>query len=111
MGKPFQSAPSPETLTPRERDILRLIAAGYSNREIASVLRMSEGAVKKSHVQHSLETGRARPNQGRASWDRTRLGLVKRRQSAQNRNSATGCGFKADDSRQYPWLSFPTTRL
>jgi DNA-binding NarL/FixJ family response regulator len=46
MGTPFEAMPSPETLTPRERDILRLIAAGYSNREIASVLRMSEGAVK-----------------------------------------------------------------
>ncbi len=45
-GTPFESIPSPETLTPRERDILRLIAAGYSNREIASLLRMSEGAVK-----------------------------------------------------------------
>lgn len=46
LGKPLESTPSPETLPPRERDILRLIAAGYSNREIASVLRMSEGAVK-----------------------------------------------------------------
>ncbi len=45
-GTPFEAIPTPETLTPRERDILRLIAAGYSNREIASVLRMSEGAVK-----------------------------------------------------------------
>ncbi len=45
-GTPFEAMAAPETLTPRERDILRLIAAGYSNREIASVLRMSEGAVK-----------------------------------------------------------------
>jgi len=46
LGTPFEAVPLPETLTPRERDILRLIATGYSNREIASVLRMSEGAVK-----------------------------------------------------------------
>ncbi len=46
MGTPFEATPAPETLTPRERDILRLIAAGYSNREIAMVFRMSEGAVK-----------------------------------------------------------------
>ncbi len=46
MGTPFEAVASPETLTPRERDVLRLIAAGYSNREIAAVFRMSEGAVK-----------------------------------------------------------------
>ncbi len=46
MGTPFETLPSPESLSPRERDVLRLIAAGYSNREIAAVLRMSEGAVK-----------------------------------------------------------------
>ena len=37
---------NPERLTPRERDVLRLISAGYSNREIAVALTMSEGSVK-----------------------------------------------------------------
>jgi DNA-binding NarL/FixJ family response regulator len=45
-GTSFSSSESPEPLTPRELDILRLIAAGYSNREIGEALGMSEGAVK-----------------------------------------------------------------
>ncbi len=34
-------------LTPREREILRLVAAGKSNKEIASVLHLSEKTVEK----------------------------------------------------------------
>jgi DNA-binding NarL/FixJ family response regulator len=45
-GTSFSSTESPEQLTPREADVLRLIAAGYSNREIGQSLGMSEGAVK-----------------------------------------------------------------
>jgi DNA-binding NarL/FixJ family response regulator len=45
-GTSFSSTESPEPLTPRESDVLRLIAAGYSNREIGQSLGMSEGAVK-----------------------------------------------------------------
>ena len=39
----------PEPLTPRESDVLRLIAAGKSNREIARALFVSEATVK-THV-------------------------------------------------------------
>lgn len=39
--------------TAREREILRLLAAGYANREIAEVLGVAEGTVK-NHVTHLL---------------------------------------------------------
>jgi DNA-binding NarL/FixJ family response regulator len=35
-----------ETLTPRELQVLRLVAGGYSNREIGDLLSTSEGTVK-----------------------------------------------------------------
>ncbi len=42
----FESADLPDALTPREREILRLIAAGFSNREIAEASGTAEGTVK-----------------------------------------------------------------
>lgn len=44
---------SPERLTTREREILRLLAAGYSNGEIASALHLATGTVK-NHVSNLL---------------------------------------------------------
>ena len=44
---------SSEALTAREVDVLRLIVAGNSNREIATLLYISEGTVK-THVNHIL---------------------------------------------------------
>ena len=42
-------APAPDNLTAREVEVLRLIAAGLSNREISSKLFLSEATVK-SHI-------------------------------------------------------------
>lgn len=44
---------SPELLTERETEILRLVASGYSNKEIAKALNLSEGTVK-NHVSNIL---------------------------------------------------------
>jgi DNA-binding NarL/FixJ family response regulator len=49
----FERLERPEPLTPRELDILRMLAGGYSNREIAEGLYVAEGTVK-NHVSSVL---------------------------------------------------------
>lgn len=48
-----QSTPA-GSLTPREREVLQLVARGQSNREIASTLYISENTVK-NHIRNILE--------------------------------------------------------
>jgi DNA-binding NarL/FixJ family response regulator len=49
----FDSAELPEPLTDRERTILRLLAGGYSNREIGDLLHITEGTAK-NHISSVL---------------------------------------------------------
>ncbi|MEK2490368.1 response regulator transcription factor [Kitasatospora purpeofusca] len=45
--------PAPDLLTPRETEVLRLVSAGATNKEIASRLYLSEGTVK-NHISRVL---------------------------------------------------------
>jgi len=56
---PSPEAPLPDDLTPREADVLRAIAAGQSNAEIAETLFISEATVK-SHINHLFAKIQAR---------------------------------------------------
>jgi DNA-binding NarL/FixJ family response regulator len=49
----FDRHDQPDALTPRELEVLRLLAGGYSNREIARALHLTEGTVK-NHVSNVL---------------------------------------------------------
>ena len=53
MDRGFDSAAAPPPLTERETQILRMIAGGYSNREIAEALSVAEGTVK-NHISNLL---------------------------------------------------------
>ena len=53
MNNEFTSLDRPDPLTERETEILRLMAGGYSNKEIANSLGVAEGTVK-NHVSNIL---------------------------------------------------------
>ncbi len=53
LGAPAASSAALDSLSPREREILRHIALGASNKEIARALAIAETTVK-IHVQHIL---------------------------------------------------------
>ncbi len=65
---------SPEPLTERETDVLRLLAAGRSNKEIGRGLNISEGTVK-THVSKILAKLDV-PSRTQAALYAIRIGLV-----------------------------------
>lgn len=73
-----ETAPTPiegdSPLTPRETEVLRLVASGLSNREIASSLVLSEHTVHR-HVANILRK-LARSSRAAATADAARLGLI-----------------------------------
>jgi len=52
-GTEFSALEHPEAMTGRETEILRLMAGGYSNKEIARALDVAEGTIK-NHVSNIL---------------------------------------------------------
>jgi len=49
----FDSLPDPQALSPKETQVLRFVASGYSNKEISEALHKSEGTIK-NHVSNVL---------------------------------------------------------
>jgi DNA-binding NarL/FixJ family response regulator len=70
----FASLDQPDPLTERETEILRLMAGGYSNKEIARSLDVAEGTVK-NHVSNILSKLGVR-DRTRAVLKALELGLV-----------------------------------
>jgi DNA-binding NarL/FixJ family response regulator len=53
-SRPASPPPTPARLTQREQEVLRLVAQGKSNKEIASALNIAENTVK-NHLKNILE--------------------------------------------------------
>ena len=70
----FASLDEPDPLTDRETEILRLMAGGYSNKEIANSLDVAEGTVK-NHVSNILSKLGVR-DRTRAVLKALELGLI-----------------------------------
>lgn len=53
VDRAFDAAEQPDGVTTREQEVVRLLAGGYSNREIAYALHVAEGTAK-NHVSNVL---------------------------------------------------------
>lgn len=74
LGAGFESLPVPEPLTKREIEIVGMMAAGYSNREIAKACFVAEGTVK-NHISNILSKLGVR-DRTRAVLRALHLGLI-----------------------------------
>lgn len=74
LSNDFMSFEIPEALTSRETEILRLMAGGHSNKEIANSLFVAEGTVK-NHVSNILSKIGVR-DRTRAVLKALELGLI-----------------------------------
>lgn len=75
VGEPERAAPGSPRLTLRQGEVLRLLAEGHPNKEIASLLGIAEPTVR-DHVSELLAVLHAR-NRTEAVAMATRLGLLK----------------------------------
>ena len=76
MRNDFVSLDRPDPLTDRETEILRLMASGFSNKEIANSLGRGRRHDQEPCVQHPVEARRPRPHQGRPEGVRTAIGVT-----------------------------------
>ena len=74
LGTGFESLPTPEPLTKREAEMLRMMAAGYSNKEIGKACFVAEGTVK-NHISSILSKLGVR-DRTRAVLRALHLGLI-----------------------------------
>ena len=70
----FESLDPPDPLTERETEVLRLMAGGYSNREIAGAFELAEGTVK-NHISNILSKLGVR-DRTRAVLKAVELGII-----------------------------------
>lgn len=70
----FDALPEPQALTPKEAEVLRFVAGGYSNKEISGALKKSEGTIK-NHVSNILSKLGVR-DRTRAVLRAIELGLI-----------------------------------
>jgi DNA-binding NarL/FixJ family response regulator len=74
LGAGFESLPTPDPLTKRELEIVSMMAAGYSNREIAKACFVAEGTIK-NHISSILSKLGVR-DRTRAVLRALHLGLI-----------------------------------